>query len=202
MIKEFIEMPRLEKAVGLTFRFLSPNTWTTLSLLLAIFATIVVFSQQRVWGGILFVVASLCDFIDGKVARINHKATHLGAFWDGIVDRFVDALLIFCFFDLTFPTPFPIEKLLFWLLFVTLMPPFIVAYANHRLAIPDPTEKVIWRIAFRIEYFILFILVLLLNDFSPLWSYYALLASFVLMLVTLIQSIILVFIKARNFSQS
>ncbi|MBD3376885.1 hypothetical protein GF406_17750 [candidate division KSB1 bacterium] len=202
MIKEFIEMPRFEKLVGRTFRFLSPNTWTTLSLLIAIFATLLVFHQHRMWGVILFAVASICDLIDGKVARINHKSTHLGAYWDGIVDRFVDALLILCFFDLTFPQLIPIEILLFLLLFVTLMPPFIVAYANHRLAIPDPTEKVIWRIAFRIEYFILFLLVIFLNSFSPLWSYYLLWASFILMLVTMIQSLILVFIKAGNYPQS
>src|SRR6056297_1371953 len=84
-----------------------------------------------------------------KVARHSGRTTPLGAFWDGTVDRFVDALVIAVFFFVPFDQPRrQIDVLLFVLLFATLLPPFVVAYANHRGAVPDPTETVIHRWAF------------------------------------------------------
>jgi phosphatidylglycerophosphate synthase len=202
MIKEFIDMPRLERWVGQTFRFLSPNTWTTVSLLVSAVAFVVVWIGHSGWGAALFGLGSLLDVVDGKVARLTGRSTKLGAFWDGTVDRFVDMLMILCLFKLPMPDPLlPQEILLFLLLFTTVLPPFIVAYANHRGAVPDPTEKVIWRFAFRIEYVILFVGAILLHGRSPLWSLYFVYASLVLMIATVIQSIILVFIKSKNYPQ-
>ncbi len=200
MIKEFVDMPRLEKAVGKSFAFLSPNTWTTVSLFIAGGAFWAVVEKQIMLGLTLFAVSGILDVIDGKVARYSNRSSKLGAFWDGTVDRFVDALMILCFFYLEFPsTAVPLGVLLFVLLFITILPPFIVAYANHRGAVPDPTEKVIWRFAFRIEYMVIYLGVIAVNPFSPTISYYLLWAGFVLMAATVIQSIILVFVKAKLY---
>ena len=194
-------MPRLEKWVGKTFSFFSPNTWTTLSLAVAIAGYIAVVKDRLVLGAAIFALSNWMDFVDGKVARFGGKATRLGAFWDGTIDRFVDALMILCLFSLEFPPSIlPMEILLFLLLFFTLLPPFIVAYANHRGAVPDPTEKVIWRFAFRIEYIILFIAAILVNLWSATASLYLVYLSLALMVATVIQSIILVFIKAKNYT--
>jgi archaetidylinositol phosphate synthase len=202
MIKEFIDMPRLERWVGKNFRFFSPNTWTTISLFVSIAAFYAVAIARPLLGAALFGIGACLDVVDGKVARLNGCATKLGAFWDGTVDRFVDMLMILCFFYLKFPPAFmPIEILLFLLVFFTILPPFIVAYANHRGAVPDPTEKVIWRIAFRVEYVVLFIAAIVLNTISPVWSLYAVYASLFLMVVTVVQSIILVFVKSKNYPQ-
>ncbi len=200
MIKEFIDMPKTEKAVGKFFGFFSPNTWTTISLFLAIGGFWSVLKFKLTLAVILFTISNICDFIDGKVARYSNRATPLGAFWDGTADRFVDMLLILCFFFLDYPhSDLHMGILLFFLLFSTLLPPFIVAYANHRGAVPDPTEKVIWRIAFRIEYIILFLFVIALYPVSPVISYYLIWASLLLMVVTVIQSIVLVFIKSKLY---
>lgn len=202
MIKEFIDMPRLERWVGQTFRFLSPNTWTTISLFICVTAFAVVWAGHSVLGAALFGLGSVLDVVDGKVARLTGRSTKLGAFWDGTVDRFVDMLMILCLFKLPMPDPLlPQGILLFLLLFTTLLPPFIVAYANHRGAVPDPTEKVIWRFAFRIEYVILFVIAILAYDWSPLWSLYFVYAALALMVATVIQSIILVFIKSKHYPQ-
>lgn len=196
-------MPRLEKWVGKTFAFLSPNTWTTLSLFMAIAACFAVLKERPLSGALIFALGSLMDLIDGKVARFTGRSTRLGAFWDGTVDRFVDMLMILCLFTLDFPPSLlPMEIVLFLLLFFTLMPPFIVAYANHRGAVPDPTEKVIWRFAFRVEYVIFFIGAILLNPISSLWSLWMVYAALLLMAATVLQSIILVFIKSANYPQS
>lgn len=195
-------MPRLERTVGRAFAFLSPNTWTTVSLFIAVAALVAVMKQHLFIGVALFGISGLCDVIDGKVARYSERSSKLGAFWDGTVDRFADALMILCFFYLRFPDSFvPLEILLYLLLFFTVLPPFIVAYANHRGAVPDPTEKVIWRFAFRIEYVVLFLLVIALNPLSIRASYYCLWISFVLMAATVLQSIILVFVKSKNYDK-
>lgn len=200
MIKEFIEFPELERCVGKWFQFLSPNTWTTLSLCFSAIAFCFVFYGFTMWGMVFFLISALLDGIDGKVARYTRRATPIGAFWDGTVDRMVDMLFILCFFFLDFPAePMFLHVFLFLLLFFTLMPPFIVAYANHRLAVPDPSEKEIWRFAFRVEYLVFFLLVILLNKYSITLSYYALWAGFILMAATFVQSIILVFIKSKKY---
>ena len=200
MIKEFIETPNLEVAIGKSFKFFKPNTWTTISLFLAIIALIAVAKSFLVTGIVLFIISTLCDLIDGKVARYNNWSSPLGAFWDGTVDRFVDALLIASFFFLEMPVSSTfIAIFLYLLLFTTLLPPFIVAYANHRGAVPDPTEKVIWRFAFRIEYIIFYIAALVFYPLSPFVSYYLLWAGLILMSATVIQSIYLVFIKSRLY---
>jgi phosphatidylglycerophosphate synthase len=202
MIKEFIDMPRLERWVGRTFCFLSPNTWTTVSLFVSAIAFAIVWSGHSGWGAAIFGLGSVLDVVDGKVARYIGRSTKLGAFWDGTVDRFVDMLMILCLFKLPMPDSIlPQGILLFLLLFTTVLPPFIVAYANHRGAVPDPTEKVIWRFAFRIEYVILFVAAILLHGYSPLWSLYVVYAALFLMVATVIQSIILVFVKSKNYPQ-
>ncbi|HOT96646.1 MAG TPA: CDP-alcohol phosphatidyltransferase family protein [bacterium] len=201
MIKEFIDMPRLERWIGKAFAFLSPNSWTTLSLLLALAAYGAVVLGSPVSGALLFTLSGFMDLVDGKVARHTRHATGLGAFWDGTVDRFVDALMILCLFRLDFPPAIlPMEILLFLLLFCTLLPPFIVAYANHRGAVPDPTEKVVWRFALRIEYLVFFIAAILVNPFSAAWSLGLVYAALALMAATVVQSIVLVFIKSRDYA--
>jgi len=200
VIKEFIDMPRLERWIGRTFAFLSPNTWTTLSLIIAVTAWLAVLKHSVLCGAGLFALSSFMDLVDGKVARYTGHATGLGAFWDGTVDRCVDALMILCFFSLDLPPAIlPKEILLFLLLFFTLLPPFIVAYANHRGAVPDPTEKVIWRFALRVEYLVFFIAAILVHPFSAALSLGLVYAALVLMIATVVQSIILVFIKSRDY---
>ena len=201
MQKEFFDRPWLNNFIGKTFRFFKPNTWTTLSIVLAGlgFAAI---ALGYLWCGIvLFMISAFCDFFDGRVARYTGTSSTLGAFWDGVADRFVDALLIACFFFFDFPCSQRfLDILLFVLLFATLLPPFIVAYANHRGAVPDPTERVVWRFAFRFEYIVLLGISAVLQPVSQVVSYYFLWAALILMIATVIQSIILVFIRAKDYS--
>jgi phosphatidylglycerophosphate synthase len=202
MIKEFIEMNRWGRFVGKNFAFFSPMIWTWLSLFTAFIAFVAVTLGQIYGAFVLFLLSSLMDEIDGKVARYNYQATYLGGFTDGVVDRFADFLMILSFFFLDFPDwPINLSLLLFTLLFATLLPPFIVAYANHRQAIPDPTEKVIWRFAFRVEYVVLFLAALVLNPTFPAVSMILILASWLLNWATVVQALILTFIKAKNYPQ-
>ena len=202
MIKEFFIFRQYEKYVGKWFSFLSPMTWTYIGFFLPVLGFICV-AAGWLWQGVgLFLLGGVLDEIDGKVARWSNRITHLGGFVDGVADRFADFFLILSFFFLNFPRWIvDINIILFVLLFVTFMPPFIVAYANHRKAVPDPTEKVIWRLSFRVEYYLLFMLVLVFSRINIHLSFHLMLFTLVLNTVTVIQSIVLVFIKSREYPQ-
>ncbi len=185
--------------MGRTFGFLSPTSWTTLSLLIALAAFAVAAAGRLHLAVLLFVVSGVCDFIDGKVARHSGRATPLGAFWDGTVDRFVDALVIAAFFFVPFDQPRrQIDVLLFVLLFATLLPPFVVAYANHRGAVRDSTETVIRRWAFRAEPLVILGAAALINPVSRTASYVLLLLALALMVATVVQTIVQVFVHADD----
>lgn len=203
MQKDLFDQPRLRSAVGRTFQFLPPNVWTTLSLIAAVGAFLLT-AFDFFWAGfVLFIISGLMDFIDGKVARFTGKACPFGAWWDGVADRFVDALFIGCFFFFDFPiSELQLSIMLFVLLFATLMPPFIVAYANHRGAVPDPSERVIWRFAFRFEYLVLLGLSAVLQKVSIQASYIVLWITVLLMVATVVQSMVLVMIKSRDFKRN
>jgi uncharacterized protein YhhL (DUF1145 family) len=81
------------------------------------------------------------------------------------------------------------------------MPTFEVAYANHRGTVPDPTEKEIWRILHRVEMYPLFLLVILLAYFNPQLAIYVLVFTTVMSFITSIQTIILTYIKSKNYPQ-
>jgi archaetidylinositol phosphate synthase len=202
MFKEFFHFKRYEALVGKTFNFLSPMTWTYIGFFLPLFGFLGV-AFGKLWIGLaLFLLGGIIDEIDGKVARYSNRTTYLGGFTDGVADRFTDFFFILSFFFLPFPSwVIPIPMVLFLLLFVTLMPPFIVAYADHRKAVPDPTEKVIWRLSFRVEYYFLFVFVLIFHPISVKISFGLLIASLLLNAATVVQSIILAFIKSKNYPQ-
>ncbi len=198
--KDLFDKPWIRNAIGRTFKFLSPNTWTTVSLFVGVIAFVLVAVGHLYWGILFFVFSGMCDFIDGRVARYTGTASKFGAFWDGTVDRFVDALIIAGFFFLEFPVPeLTHHMLLFALLFCILLPPFIVAYANHRGAVPDPTEKVIWRFAFRAEPILLLGISAALNPVAQMASFVFFLLSLFLMSATVVQSLILTFVRSKNY---
>ncbi|MCK5740125.1 CDP-alcohol phosphatidyltransferase family protein [bacterium] len=202
MIKEFMRLKAWDHFLGRTFSFWPPMVWTYATLVIAILATLCVAAAYYYLAFTLFLLSGLFDEIDGKVARYSNTATYLGGFTDGVLDRFVDFLLILSYFFLKIPDfGLNLNLVLFFLLFATLMPPFIVAYANHRQAVPDPTEKVIWRLAFRVEYVVLLLAGILFYPVNPEISSLMLYLSLILNWATVIQSFVLVLIKAQNYPQ-
>lgn len=200
MIKEFFALKRYENLMGRTFSFLSPMTWTYIGFFFPPIGCYLVATGKVWWGIIFFLIGGIVDEIDGKVARYTNRTTYLGGFMDGAIDRFTDFFLILSFFFIDLPAGFiDIQYTLFILLFVTLMPPFIVAYANHRKAVPDPTEKVIWRLSFRGEYYVIFILVLTFSQLSPRIGYYLMWFAILLNGATVIQAMILAVIRSKNY---
>ena len=73
---------------------ISPNTITTVGLLLTLTVTYTLATGQLVLGGILVLVTSAFDMLDGALARATDRKSAFGAFFDSTVDRYTEALIL------------------------------------------------------------------------------------------------------------
>ena len=74
---------------------LSPNQWTLISLIPVIIAVYALMQGLFLVAGLLFILSSFIDIVDGSVARHLGKASKKGAYIDTIVDRYVEGIIIF-----------------------------------------------------------------------------------------------------------
>jgi phosphatidylglycerophosphate synthase len=192
MIKEKSQTwGRISGQLGVIFAKLplTPNcyTWLTVPIaLLGLFCFII----GAIWIAVeLFLIAGLLDLIDGALARHLNCATHQGAFLDGSLDRFIDFILIFGYFWLPITTPWlPLAQWICLAIFFAIMPSFEVAYANHRKAVNDPEEKIIWRILNRGEMYFLMLLIPICSMYHNIWAGYLLVSLVILSAITTIQT--------------
>jgi CDP-diacylglycerol--glycerol-3-phosphate 3-phosphatidyltransferase len=68
---------------------------TTIGVLLSVVVAIVVAGGNLVVGGILFLVASGFDMLDGAVARAAGTVTKFGGFLDSTLDRYSETIVLF-----------------------------------------------------------------------------------------------------------
>jgi len=73
---------------------LSPNQWTMISLIPVLIAFYPLLNGQFIIAGLLFILSSFLDMVDGAVARHLGKATKHGAYLDTVVDRYVEVIII------------------------------------------------------------------------------------------------------------
>jgi phosphatidylglycerophosphate synthase len=175
-----------------------PNYYTWLTLPIAFIGLLAIINRLVISGVLLFLIAGLLDIIDGAVARHTQQASHAGAFLDGSLDRFIDFFLLFSYFLLAIETP--LMALSHWItaaIFFAIMPSFEVAYANHRRAVNDPEEKLIWRILNRGEMYILMLLIPLFSLINPKWAGYLLVILVILSVITTLQTLVTTLRLAR-----
>ena len=173
--------------------------YTINSLILATIAIFCSYFQYHVIAILLFLLAGIFDVIDGSVARARNKASNLGAFVDGTIDRFVDFAIIFSYFfcDIT-AFYLSLEQLICIASFVVILPSFIVAYANHRGAVSDDNETLIWRVMNRGEMLFFMIGILVTSLFSSYWAGILLNLLIFLSILTIIQTIFLTIYHAHK----
>lgn len=82
----------LTAALGRTS--ISPNTLTVLGLLLTFAAAYLVWTGYFVAAAIIFAAGSICDMLDGAVARLSAKVTPMGAFLDSTADRVGEGVML------------------------------------------------------------------------------------------------------------
>lgn len=74
---------------------LTPNMVTTIGVLLSAVVAIVIASGNLVVGGLLFLIASGFDMLDGAVARAAGTVTKFGGFLDSTLDRYSETVVLF-----------------------------------------------------------------------------------------------------------
>jgi len=122
---------------------LHPIGWTVLAVLPAFAGFVMLYWHNLTWGLTLFVFAGAVDLVDGAMARTMNKVTTLGAYIDGILDRYVEFLLylgLMLYLGSVLFLGIYMEAWIMLLLFGALMTTFVRAYADHRGLVKDQKE--------------------------------------------------------------
>lgn len=103
-VKFFILPPKLKEAflnglnplVSVLVKLnLSPNWFTTFSLLLGVASGVCYGKGYLRCGGALVLLCGLLDTLDGKVARATNRVTRFGALYDSTLDRYAEVIAFF-----------------------------------------------------------------------------------------------------------
>jgi CDP-diacylglycerol--glycerol-3-phosphate 3-phosphatidyltransferase len=73
---------------------ISPNTITVIGLVLTLAVTYALATGHLLIGGILVLITSAFDMLDGALARATNRKSAFGAFFDSTVDRYAEALVL------------------------------------------------------------------------------------------------------------
>jgi len=186
--------------------WITPNTITLSSLVFAVLGFIALaFYGSLSAALVLFLVTGFADAFDGAVARARKRVTPFGAFLDGVVDRFNEALLLFGLMAVTPPLPSFLIPAWAWLslllFFGTCMTSFVRAYADHRRVVTD--ERVLKQMGGLLErgerLALLFTgLTAALVFSNNLLLVYAIALATLLALVTVTQRILAVYFHAKQ----
>jgi phosphatidylglycerophosphate synthase len=144
MIKAYFDTEAVSIRLGLVFsRFgVSPNLWTVLALVPAVLGFTALYEKNLFLGLVFFFISGFIDMIDGAVARVTKSVSSLGAFLDGVIDRYVEMALYvgLMFYLWDEKLVFPSQLWIILLVYGALMPTFVRAYADHRGVVTDPEK--------------------------------------------------------------
>ena len=73
---------------------LTPNAISLTGFFLCAVAAVLVWQDHLFWGGLAFVVGSVCDTLDGRYSRMSGKGTLFGAFLDSTLDRIEEGVVL------------------------------------------------------------------------------------------------------------
>jgi phosphatidylglycerophosphate synthase len=186
---------KLENKVGEMFsRFLTPNQYSVISLLFALFCFFCLVKKNLISALVFFFIASFLDFIDGAVARTTQKATKKGAYVDTICDRYVEGIILAGFLFLPFPEViFPAKIWIFFTLFGSLLTTYAKAAAKEKEILEKELKK---GLAGRGERMILEFLAIFLGIFNLSWMLFLIILLAILSNITALQRIFLVLKEA------
>lgn len=85
----------LNKIVGLLSRLrVNPNILTFTGVLISFWAAFEFGYGAFFQGGLVIILAGLFDMLDGGVARLSRSETRFGAFYDSVIDRYSDVIIL------------------------------------------------------------------------------------------------------------
>ncbi len=79
---------------GLTCFRVNPNILTFTGVLISLWAAWNFGHGNFFRAGLIVILAGLFDMLDGEVARVTRSATRFGAFYDSVIDRYSDIILL------------------------------------------------------------------------------------------------------------
>ncbi len=79
---------------GLAGIGISPNTLTTLGLVLTVSASLLIAQGRYGWGAAVLLLGGSMDAFDGAVARASGRSTPYGGFYDSVTDRIADGVVL------------------------------------------------------------------------------------------------------------
>ncbi len=136
-----VDGKRVDRSLAALARLgLSPNAWTGLALAAALVGFLALVDKRLLSGLLLFLLSGALDMVDGAVARATGQTSTAGAFLDGVLDRYVEALLILGLLFYLGPNAeflIPVGAWIAILIFGAVMTSFVRAYADHRGLVKD-----------------------------------------------------------------
>lgn len=90
--RSWMEKPVAFVVNGLRRLGITPNGVTYTGFLLTVITAVVLGTGAFVWGGVLLLVASLLDLVDGSLARATAQSSTFGAFLDSTLDRYSESV--------------------------------------------------------------------------------------------------------------
>ena len=73
---------------------LTPNAISLTGFALNVLAAALVWQELYIWGGLAFIVGSVCDTLDGRYSRMSGKGSPFGAFLDSTLDRVEEGIVL------------------------------------------------------------------------------------------------------------
>src|SRR5215471_6172339 len=74
--------------------YVHPNILTIIGMVINIFAMVLFAKGVFIWAALVILFAGIFDIVDGEVARRTKRVTKFGAFFDSVIDRYSDVLLL------------------------------------------------------------------------------------------------------------
>ena len=85
----------LDRIVGLLSRFrVNPNIITFTGVLISLWAAFEFGYGAFFKAGLVIIFAGFFDMLDGEVARVTRSVSEFGAFYDSVIDRYSDVILL------------------------------------------------------------------------------------------------------------
>ena len=78
----------------LTFFKINPNIITFTGVLISLWAAWSFGHGDFFHGGLIVILAGFFDMLDGEVARVGRSVTRFGAFYDSVIDRYSDIIIL------------------------------------------------------------------------------------------------------------
>lgn len=74
-------------------RVITPNLLTFTGMCINVYCAWLYGTGHFVAGGLVLIFANVFDMLDGRVARLQGRATRFGAFFDSVIDRYSDLIV-------------------------------------------------------------------------------------------------------------